>query len=614
MALPINSLSPLRIKDYGIQLFLKSGDKDVPIHTLSRTKQRQDILETIVEVYEYQELSIVFLDWHWNKDVTMTFPLVHVSDETENIELYLSKKQQHKHLYHPYQDAIFPWPCGTFIYEVVLDRKTFYGAIKIISHHFSQDQFKDITTFLEAELKGLTQNYYHEVQQLHHIQPLMQSSQLLLLSWLDNRFTQIITSLQWIENENQTNVKRHYQVESHPGHMDQNSMKWRNTFKGSILGETKFYNRKHTHNVNLRENQLVKYQAKQILQRIDHLHETLDSEAELFYKQLRRLEDTIRKLEAHLGQIKNPLVTTKDHQLQQNHLYGKKKDLESLLSRIAQMESLKDKVLHYKQRLQFKIQQLFWQQIDDIHPSIPSVTMQKGYVMFKKLWDEFFDQTNAIDRGHNELTQIPLFHPTAKIYEYYAYILVIKQFIERGYNIEQDTLAEQLKLGHINSELQPGTTVILTNEESHIHIVYDEEVEHRAIEAINNQTFFFSKFSKKQPDIRVDLFHNLNEQKVYHSSIVIEVKYSPLRNIFSEDGNTKAMEQMNEYIGIKYYCPVRNEYFNRIREVLCFYPGHSTEALCKDTEAGKFIQLYPEKEKIVGLEAFNLILDKWMKS
>ncbi|MRH41316.1 DUF2357 domain-containing protein [Aquibacillus halophilus] len=615
MALPIDASSQLKLKDYGIYLFFKSGDVEIPIKNLSPTKERKQILETLVEVYEYKPLSLGFIDWNWDEEINVRIPSIDSTDEDEWLEFTLTKLNQRKIIYNPFTDDTFPWPCGVFLYEIHVGGHIFYGAFKIVPNNITQDQFREMSQFIEDELSGLTQNYHKITRQYPNQLQTIDSSQLSFLSWLGQSFSKLQTALRWIENENQMNIKRHYQVESHPGRIDQNSMKWENTFKGSIVGEHKFYNRKHTHNTNLPENQLVKYQVKEILQRIEQLNQLLLKEVNHFNEELSSRTQTINSLIIHLSKGKDPLVTQNDFQKLKNDLYGKELERDQTIKKLNQIVTSKQAVEQYKQQLQYSIQQPFWIKVDDTHPKVPAMVVQKGYVMFKRLWNEFFkEQQTLLTKQQEKLGEdVSLLHPTSKLYEYYAYLVVIKQLIEKGFQLEYDSLSHQLRRGFMHSQLQSGTTVILSDQESEIHLVYDKTVEHRAQEAIANKTYFFSKFSKKQPDIRIDLYRKQDDKLLYQSSIIVEVKYRPFQNIFSDAGNTKAMEQMNEYIGIKYYCPIRKDYFSRIREVLCFYPGNRNQPLSINTEAGKFIQLYPNREHTVGLEEINRIFDEWLR-
>ncbi|MGQ0517760.1 hypothetical protein ACT453_48730, partial [Bacillus sp. D-CC] len=80
-----------------------------------------------------------------------------------------------------------------------------------------------------------------------------------------------------------------------------------------------------------------------------------------------------------------------------------------------------------------------------------------------------------------------------------------------------------------------------------------------------------------------------NSLSEYLASIIIEVKYSPMYNIFQHVGNTKATEQMYKYWSIKFVEEQDGKrVFHRraIYEVICVYPGSHMH--------GKKIETHPD--------------------
>ncbi|QST00962.1 hypothetical protein IMZ31_05160 [Pontibacillus sp. ALD_SL1] len=609
MALPINEHGTIELTALGIGLYFQTGRNEVKVHSLSPDQKRHNLMETIVEVFEYQKWSVLWIDWKANRSVTVRLPSK--DGEENSLKVSLGKHQQVQPLFDPATEDTFPWPCGTFLYEVDIEGQTYYGAVRIIPHHFSKQQFNRIAEYLEKALDGLTTNYYQDVSLSLSPEQLIGESDLRFLRWLDHSFRKLKIALDWIEKENQMNVRRHYQVESHPGRMDQQSVKWEHSFKGAVMSGTKFYNRKHRHDANLPENQLVKFRTKAILKRMDTLIQSLEQERLVFLDEQDKLKGEIRQIQSDRS---SPLhhVTSHDQTLLKNKQKSKEKTQEAHGLKISNMDQMLQKVKPYRQQLRYVIRQGFWNDVDDVHPRVPRSVQSRGYISFHKLWHELEESGGRKVAPAAPSSGSPLFHSTGKMYEYYTLLTIVQLITERGYNFKQDSLMGQLQKGYLHSELQGGTTVVLANEDAELHVVYEQELEHRSRDAIANGTYFFSKFRRKKPDIRMDYYKKQEDVPLYHSSIAVEVKYSPLRNIYSPDGNTKAAEQMNEYVGIKYYCPIRKSFYNRIREVLCVYPGSRAEPALLDSEAGKFIQLYPTEDGAVGMEALGAVLDGWL--
>lgn len=145
-------------------------------------------------------------------------------------------------------------------------------------------------------------------------------------------------------------------------------------------------------------------------------------------------------------------------------------------------------------------------------------------------------------------------------------------------------------------------------------------------DAEETRRYFFTKKPNRKPDIRLDsyLLSNDTQEWEYHSSIVVEVKYSPLSNIYSENTETKAMAQMESYLDIRRLNIIngkRDEIepfnFHPVKFVLCLYAGKNTLTTNASTFAacGKFIRYYPQSNtEIFGEEILEQeIFERWLQ-
>ena len=170
--------------------------------------------------------------------------------------------------------------------------------------------------------------------------------------------------------------------------------------------------------------------------------------------------------------------------------------------------------------------------------------------------------------------------------------------------------------------LQDGTTVVLHRDDIKVHVAFNDLIETHPLIALSKGSNFYNGEDTKKPDIRLDCYVKEEEKYVYQSSIIIEVKYSPMYNIFQHVGNTKATEQMYKYWSIKFVEEQDGKriYHRRaVYEVICVYPGSHMHSKKIESGCGVFLQLYPYKtkqgeEKLVGKHGMVQIFEKWLKS
>lgn len=94
-------------------------------------------------------------------------------------------------------------------------------------------------------------------------------------------------------------------------------------------------------------------------------------------------------------------------------------------------------------------------------------------------------------------------------------------------------------------------------------------------------------------------------------------KSGPPVHYLDGQGDTKTMEQMNDYGNIRYISP-EGEYEHRpVRAVFCVFPGDDHQELLFPMRYGMMLQLYPEGSSenvydIVGKEEFIQELETFL--
>lgn len=81
------------------------------------------------------------------------------------------------------------------------------------------------------------------------------------------------------------------------------------------------------------------------------------------------------------------------------------------------------------------------------------------------------------------------------------------------------------------------------------------------------------------------------------SSVVLEVKYRPLHNIWNPPGkgDTKEMEQMDGYRSIRHIRKENDYNYSAVKSVICVYPGDATKRIMFSASYGEMLQLYPDE-------------------
>ena len=153
-----------------------------------------------------------------------------------------------------------------------------------------------------------------------------------------------------------------------------------------------------------------------------------------------------------------------------------------------------------------------------------------------------------------------------------------------------------------------------------IELVYNAVIPPFVHEDFPKEEGLFSLIDKRKPDIRLDLFTIKGNKKIFCSTLIVEVKYSPIFNIYQKKMKTKVMEQLKKYRSIVYVKRNKKGRATYIRDpvydVICFYPGHEKLPIVLDTPIALYIQNYPKEEgnhiQFVGKTQMIQLVRKWM--
>lgn len=563
-------------------------------------------------VYKVQELKPLRLHLHCQKPVRVTFVWNKVYErqkDTKEWKYELHEKQYRVLLYeHGKTDLFYPWRCGLYHFEVQVEEDIYYGAFQIVPKNFFDDQFEAIQNSVKSILNEiiLDRGYYKKT--FSALTDIEDSSYLVLLRMLPQKMKKIKQLFDEVEERTKYNYVYQWEIRER-----------KTTRKSVMMSEKKpyekHYNRRFMEQKDTLENAFLKYKMRKF-------HDTLLEVHSFLQKTIEKLEgarDTKKEEHQAVKTImqtieKNGSVTDRDKQKYRNIHLLKEADLRKISVKIQEYKILYSILYQALQYFQSLLYSPFWRDISE-----------KTYITAYALHAPHRQLLHHLEILPHHNPQSPSFlfvyKPTFLVYEYYAFFTVISVLQKLGFK-DEIPLSEQIQTYFYLDGLQDGTTVTLDRENIRIHVAFNELIETHPLIALSKGSHFYNGEDTKKPDIRLDCYVKTGEKYKYQSSIIIEVKYSPMYNIFQSIGNTKATEQMYKYWSIKYVEEQDGKrifYRRAIYEVICVYPGSHMHGKKIEAGCGVFLQLYPYKtkqgeEKLAGKHGLVQIFERWLKS
>lgn len=589
MVLQTNSIKDLNKGNIVIEL--KTGNQSKKITHLSTSKQLDDLKNTEITVTELQEISINITQ-NGSHNIEVQLPeiesfLVSANEETKSFMIYEFGPNNY-----------YPWSNGRYIFKVIINDQKYYGVLHVESKNMTEDEFTNMHQYLERHLSGISRKYTNLTKVIDDTLD-NDTSANQLEHWLLSNVQKLISILNSIESNHVTIFQKTYQVEKLPKHLDRKSIQWVNGAKGSIFAGQKYYNRKSQLTTNSAENRYIKMCTMVILKALKKTKKKQFKKNQLINEKISHLKDRIKRIEKAIQQSDGRRnISREDIRKRRLSKINAERDLNG------KCEIQHNLLINYNylrnsfKQINYLMHNTFWKFVSYSQCRNVKIT-NRNYIPFHKLWTEFLNVQGDIStkkKKQKHRTKTYMMNSTPTLYEYYSFFQLID--ILKGMGFERHNQNKSLKEGYLFSEILPNTALQFAKDDLRIDLVYEQEVSYGAREAINSKTYFFSGSANRRPDIRIDLYiydGRFNEY-LYNSSIILEVKYRPLYNIYSDLGYTNEMNQLNEYRLIRRYCPFRKSYIDGIRNVICVYPGYSRD-IHFESEAGSYLILRPNREK-----------------
>lgn len=563
-------------------------------------------------IYKVQELKPLKLHFHYQNPMDITFIWNKVYEGQKNIkesQYELNEKKQRVLVYeHGKTEFFYPWRCGLYHFEVRIEDKTYYGAFQVVPKNFFDDQFEMIQDYVKSILNELILDRGYYKKTFSALNDIEDSSYLVLLRKLPQKMKRVKQIFKKVES----NAEFVHEY-------DWETKERKTTRKTAIMTErklyAKYYNRKFKEQKNSVENAFLKFKTMQFYYYLLEAESFVRKTIEILEGEKKKKSDEFQAVKTIMKTIeRNGSVTDREKQKYRNLHLLKEADLRKSSVKIQEYKILAHIVYESVQYFRNLLYSPFWREVSEtatINSNTLSIPHQQ-LIHHLELFPQHTEQSPSL---------LFVYKPTFLVYEYYAFFIVISILEQIGFE-DKNPIREQIQEHFYLDGLQDGTTVILHRNDIKVHVAFNDLIETHPLIALSKGSNFYNGEDTKKPDIRLDCYVKEEEKYVYKSSIIIEVKYSPMYNIFQPVGNTKATEQMYKYWSIKYVEEQNGKKnFKRraIYEVICVYPGSHMHSKKIESGCGVFLQLYPYKtkqgeEKLAGKHGMIQIFEKWLKS
>ncbi|EOQ32051.1 hypothetical protein QCI44_16990 [Bacillus cereus group sp. RP37] len=563
-------------------------------------------------IYKVQELKPLRLHYHYESPMDITFIWNKVYEGQKNIKeskYEINEKKQKVLIYeHGKTEFFYPWRCGLYHFEVRIEDTTYYGAFQVVPKNFFDDQFEMIQNYVKSILNELILDRGYYKKTFSALSDIEDSSYLVLLRKLPQKMKKIKQIFKKIESSSKFIHEYKWEEKERKA-----------TRKGTIVAErksyAKYYNRKFIEQKNSKENAFLKFKAMQFYHYLLEAESFLRQTIEILERAKKKKSEEFQAVKTIIQTIeRNGSVTDREKQKYKNIHLLKEADLRKSSMKIQEYKILSHFVHGSVQYFQTLMHSPFWREISETG----NMNSHNLPIPHQQLLQHLDLLPQSIDQSPSLLF---VYKPTFLVYEYYAFFIVISMLEQIGFEA-RNSIREQIQEHFYVDGLQDGTTVVLHRDDIRIHVAFNDLIETHPLIALSKGSNFYNGEDTKKPDIRLDCYVKEEGKYVYQSSIIIEVKYSPMYNIFQHVGNTKATEQMYKYWSIKYVEEQdgKRVYYRRaIYEVICVYPGSHMHSKKIESGCGVFLQLYPYKtkqgeEKLAGKNGMVQIFGKWLKS
>ncbi|MFB7142477.1 hypothetical protein ACFCYN_22955 [Gottfriedia sp. NPDC056225] len=578
--------------------------------------------EAYLFAYEIQELKRFLFQVDGEFDGKITFiwnNLYHFQQENLDDHQYIFTPENRRILIyeHGKTENAYPWRCGYYEFCIVYQEQHFYGMIKIVPKNLEYDQLEWMHATLHQQINGIMNDsqYFKKSSA-----SLTQNGTMYfwpIIRFIEANEERLLVAIQQFISKLKRKQKKEYELKRQVKKLDFTTIRW-NLLHPDISNATNLTMQPVVQEENyLDEIKYAKNKVRKFLLTIETLLTFVKYELVKDKNKMNQIDFQIRDIEKMMQNVVgNGSITDREKAKYRQSKLLKEIELEKLVKSVSEKEritnSLEKLYEVYFREYTIGIFRIATDNDTSNYPTSPS-----------KVFLNFIHSLSLFDKKVKEYGKkqmlLPVYKPTFLLYEYFVFFSLCDIFLKLKFHNDEEPLAEQILMHIKDDELMDGAFVKLENKEWIISLVYNEIIEGSPQVSLLKGTNFFSGEESKKPDIRLDFYRKKNNE--YVASIIFEIKYSPMFNIYQPVGNTKAMEQMYKYWGLKYVERVNGKLsFVRkpINEVICLYPGSNVHRKVLEAGCGTYIQFYPKKKgedfyELVGERELVEIINKTLE-
>lgn len=395
-----------------------------------------------------------------------------------------------------------------------------------------------------------------------------------------------------------TDIKKEYREKFYTKKQDTKSQKWlctkglnknRNVYIPDVVFEKHCYPSK-----DIFENSCVNEMLQKILDKVITVE---NSYKEIYVNLIKIIED---KSELYRNNQLNYERTINDWILGSQHKNEEKRKLTYLQNDINKIREhvifIDDILMNLKKIKSMLLYFIHETWLKDISNYSKGLKVSRKILKDNRYYQVYYFYANILALEKNEPHNRKPYFPskkTSKLFEYYSISIILNIFKDNGFEWRSGWLADNMDEELFNGEIPTNKSMILVKDNLRVEITYEKEVKTSVVKE-NISDFTRMSGIHYEPDIILALFNN--ETNKLLKAMVVEVKCRLSKNLQSNNGPSKVIEQVRDYYNFCYYDKTKKSKSktNRdvINEIIIIYPKQETVAEYADDDMNiSFVQV-----------------------
>lgn len=487
--------------------------------------------------------------------------------------------------------GIIPGVYGIWLVDEGGEERCYF--YEVTSHNLQSNQLELMKSALESRVLGITRDLFNQrrSRSSYDGSPMIIDTVNFLIKYasiLDQSITNILN------NPIEDVVKRH-RITEVSKRVTAKSQRW-NVTKGIQykFGDTQtlFFEPKTQLDSEIMENRYLKYILVEILASVSEMFRQYQIYGRQLTTQINQLDSDIAKATNRRNAIEGQYNVEKSKKQLDIEIYSKSKECEQLRRQKEFLCNSKRNLQHLNAKLVYVLNETWVGkvQLSNKVQVTKRILRNRDYSVIHDIHQEL--KSKKKDKGDT-----PIFPciQTSRLFEFYSFILCIDLIKEQGYEWKAGWIKDDEETKRVMFMLNSGEEVWFENEQGYrIQLVYDKiiNITDTARQQGVSQLASPSQNRNRRPDILINLFN----QDCFLRSMIIEVKYRKLKNIYRKGVDTDVMNQLIGYQLLRYFNPDGHPKFTTdvVKKIVVLYPEQSGSKDFIDENYGyEFISVDP---------------------